>query len=130
VIGALSYYKLELLEFENVRPFSESDGPSEKILAIAAELKENRNPQHVRYKAPPERVSLEPAGTGPFPAVLFNHGSGGADADHTACPLPKQPTPHFLSSMAMRFCTHFAAVMAHLLIKHRSCRTCCVAKRN
>jgi dienelactone hydrolase len=26
----------------------------------------------------------KPAGHGPFPAVLFNHGSGGADADHTA----------------------------------------------
>jgi dienelactone hydrolase len=26
----------------------------------------------------------KPPGTGPFPAVLFNHGSGGADADHTA----------------------------------------------
>src|SRR5689334_1467879 len=26
----------------------------------------------------------KPAGTGPFPAVLFNHGSGGDDADHTA----------------------------------------------
>jgi dienelactone hydrolase len=26
----------------------------------------------------------KPAGIGPFPAVLFNHGSGGADADHTA----------------------------------------------
>lgn len=26
----------------------------------------------------------KPAGAGPFPAVLFNHGSGGADADHTA----------------------------------------------
>jgi carboxymethylenebutenolidase len=25
-----------------------------------------------------------PDGTGPFPAVLFSHGSGGADADHTA----------------------------------------------
>lgn len=25
-----------------------------------------------------------PNGPGPFPAVLFNHGSGGADADHTA----------------------------------------------
>jgi len=25
-----------------------------------------------------------PAGPGPFPAVLFNHGSGGADAEHTA----------------------------------------------
>src|SRR5215467_15621070 len=26
----------------------------------------------------------KPTGPGPFPAVLFNHGSGGADADHTA----------------------------------------------
>jgi dienelactone hydrolase len=26
----------------------------------------------------------KPAGPGPFPAVLFNHGSGGADANHTA----------------------------------------------
>lgn len=26
----------------------------------------------------------KPAGRGPFPAVLFNHGSGGADANHTA----------------------------------------------
>ena len=27
---------------------------------------------------------LKPAGPGPFPAVLFNHGSGAADAQHTA----------------------------------------------
>src|SRR4029077_4945899 len=26
----------------------------------------------------------KPNGPGPFPAVLFNHGSGGVDADHTA----------------------------------------------
>jgi dienelactone hydrolase len=26
----------------------------------------------------------KPNGPGPFPAVLFNHGSGGSDADHTA----------------------------------------------
>src|SRR6267142_3660477 len=26
----------------------------------------------------------KPAGPGPFPAVLFNHGSGGADPAHTA----------------------------------------------
>ncbi len=26
----------------------------------------------------------KPTGPGPFPAVLFNHGSGGADAAHTA----------------------------------------------
>ena len=49
VIGALSYYRLELLEFENVRPFSLSDDPSEEILAIAAKLEEDRNPQHVVY---------------------------------------------------------------------------------
>jgi hypothetical protein len=49
VIGALSYYQLELLEFENVRPFWACDDPSEEILAIAAELEEDRNPQHVRY---------------------------------------------------------------------------------
>jgi len=49
VIGALSYYQLELLEFENVRPFSESDGSSEEIVAMAAELEKNRNPIHVVY---------------------------------------------------------------------------------
>jgi hypothetical protein len=49
VIGALFYYQLELLEFENVRPFSWSDTPSEEILAIAVKLEEERNPQHVVY---------------------------------------------------------------------------------
>ncbi|HJT68797.1 MAG TPA: hypothetical protein VJ731_01285 [Terriglobales bacterium] len=49
VIGALSYYQLELLGFENVRPFSESDGSSEEIMAIAAELELNRNPKHVIF---------------------------------------------------------------------------------
>jgi hypothetical protein len=49
VIGTLSDYQLDLLEFEDVRPFSESDGSSEEILAIAAELEGNRNPHHVRY---------------------------------------------------------------------------------
>lgn len=48
-IGALSYYQLDLLEFENVRPFSQSDDPSEEIMAIAAELETNRNPEHVVY---------------------------------------------------------------------------------
>jgi carboxymethylenebutenolidase len=38
---------------------------------------------------PNEKLRLKaflwkPDGSGPFPAVLFNHGSGGADADHTA----------------------------------------------
>src|SRR3954463_15837958 len=49
VIGVLSHYQLELLEFENVRLLSESDGSSEEIMAIAAELEGNRNPQHVLY---------------------------------------------------------------------------------
>ena len=49
VSGALSHYHLELLEFQEVRPLSESDNPSQDILAIAAELEESRNPKHVRY---------------------------------------------------------------------------------
>lgn len=49
VSGALTDYRLELLEFQEVRPFSASDRPSEEILTIAAELQEARNPQHVRY---------------------------------------------------------------------------------
>jgi carboxymethylenebutenolidase len=44
-------------------------------------------PQTIEF--PSGKLRLEgylwkPAGTGPFPAVLFNHGSGGVDADHTA----------------------------------------------
>lgn len=49
VTSALSYYHLELLEFQDVRPFSSSDNPSEDILSIAAELQEARNQRHVRY---------------------------------------------------------------------------------
>ncbi len=49
VMGALSYYRLELLEFEEVRPLSASDKPSEEILTIAEDLKQSGNPQHVRY---------------------------------------------------------------------------------
>jgi hypothetical protein len=49
VSGALSDYHLELLEFQNVRPFSLSDNSSENIVAIAEELVESRNPNHVRY---------------------------------------------------------------------------------
>lgn len=37
VMGALAYYRLELLEFENVRLLSAYDKPSEEILAIAEE---------------------------------------------------------------------------------------------
>ena len=49
VAGALGYYCLELLEFEDVRPFSRSDGSSEEIVLIAEELERDNNPQHVRY---------------------------------------------------------------------------------
>ena len=49
VSGALSFYCLDLLEFQNVRPFTHSDNPSQEILSIAAELEGNRNPKHVRY---------------------------------------------------------------------------------
>lgn len=49
VIGALSDYRLELLGFEDVRPFSTSDRWSEEILQIAEELELDQNPQHVRY---------------------------------------------------------------------------------
>jgi len=49
VSGALSFYRLDPLEFEDVRPLSESDSPSQEILSIAAELEETRNPKHVRY---------------------------------------------------------------------------------
>ena len=49
VAGALEYYRLELLEFEDVRPFSLSDGSSEEIVLIAEELERDNNPQHVRY---------------------------------------------------------------------------------
>ena len=46
---ALSSYRLDPMEFRDVRPFSESDNPSQEILSIAAELEESRNPKHVRY---------------------------------------------------------------------------------
>ena len=49
VSGALSTYRLDPMEFEDVRPFSESDNSSAEILSIAAELEESRNPRHVRY---------------------------------------------------------------------------------
>ena len=49
VSGPLSSYRLNPLEFENVRPLSASDSPDEEILSIAAELEEDRNLKHVRY---------------------------------------------------------------------------------
>jgi hypothetical protein len=52
VTGAISFYLLDLLEFQDVRPLSQSDRPSQELLSIAAELVElveSRNPKHVRY---------------------------------------------------------------------------------
>jgi hypothetical protein len=49
VTGALWHYRLELLEFQDVRLFFESDNPSEEILMIAEELQRHGNPQPVRY---------------------------------------------------------------------------------
>jgi len=49
VVGALSDYRLDLVEFQDVRPFSRSEEPSEEILLIAAELEEARDFQHVRF---------------------------------------------------------------------------------
>ena len=56
-------------------------------LPALAQVKQSMVPQTVEF--PSGRLRLKaylwkPAGPGPFPAVLFNHGSGGADADHTA----------------------------------------------
>jgi len=45
------------------------------------------SPQVVEFASGKLRLKAylwKPVGVGPFPAVLFNHGSGGADADHTA----------------------------------------------
>ena len=44
----------------------------------------------------------KPSGTGPFPAILFNHGSGGADADHTA----GMPITQAANSLAPFFVAH------------------------
>jgi hypothetical protein len=47
--GALGYYCLELVDLEDVRPLSPSDGASEEIMSIAEELEQGNNPRHVRY---------------------------------------------------------------------------------
>jgi dienelactone hydrolase len=44
----------------------------------------------------------KPDGSGPFPTVLFNHGSGGADADHTA----GLPTTEAAEKLAPLFLKH------------------------
>jgi hypothetical protein len=49
VFGALSHYKLVLLQLENIRPLQEAESVSEEIAALAKELNKLQNPQHVRY---------------------------------------------------------------------------------
>ena len=56
-------------------------------LSALCETKQSVVPQTVEFPSGKVRLKAylwKPAGPGPFPAVLFNHGSGGADADHTA----------------------------------------------
>lgn len=56
-------------------------------LSALGQSTQSMAPQVVEFSSGKLRLRAylwKPAGTGPFPAVLFNHGSGGADADHTA----------------------------------------------
>jgi carboxymethylenebutenolidase len=53
----------------------------------AAAFAQSVAPQIVEFPSGKLRLKAflwKPAGPGPFPAVLFNHGSGGTDANHTA----------------------------------------------
>ena len=56
-------------------------------LSAFSQSMQSMAPQVVEFASGKLRLKAylwKPAGSGPFPAVLFNHGSGGADADHTA----------------------------------------------
>jgi dienelactone hydrolase len=56
-------------------------------LSALGQSMQSMSPQVVEFASGKLRLKAylwKPAGPGPFPAVLFNHGSGGADADHTA----------------------------------------------
>jgi carboxymethylenebutenolidase len=56
-------------------------------LSAVGQSKQSMAPRVVEFPSGKLRLNgylWKPAGPGPFPAVLFNHGSGGADADHTA----------------------------------------------
>ncbi len=55
--------------------------------AVAGDSAQSIAPQTVEIPSGNLRLKAflwMPAGRGPFPAVLFNHGSGGADSQHTA----------------------------------------------
>lgn len=49
ISGALGFYRLELIEFENIRPFVFDEGATLEIETIALDLAANRNPQHVIF---------------------------------------------------------------------------------
>jgi hypothetical protein len=74
----------------------------------------------------------KPNGPGPFPTVLFNHGSGGADADHTAG-LPITEAAEKLAPVFLKHATHFciysAADKGFRETKGRSCKTSCGKKK-
>lgn len=56
-------------------------------LSALGEVKQLLVPRTVEFASGKLQLKAyfwKPAGQGPFPAVLFNHGSGGADPDHTA----------------------------------------------
>src|SRR5262252_4418381 len=92
-------------------------------------------PQTVEFPSGTLRLKAylwKPAGTGPFPAVLFNHGSGGEDADHTAgMPITQSACilAPFSLSTDMRSCTPFAGGMVHPPAKHHSWRMCCIKRK-
>ena len=48
VIAAMNHYFLDILQIENVIPFSQLDA-SEELAIIARELQTSKNPKHVRF---------------------------------------------------------------------------------
>ena len=75
----------------------------------------------------------KPNGLGPFPTVLFNHGSGGADADHTAglvmTEAAEKLAPLFLKHGYAHFSIYSAAVGVFQQIKAGSYKTSCSRKK-
>ena len=74
----------------------------------------------------------KPAGPGPFPAVLFCHGSGGTDADHTAgIPITEAAeklAPPFLKQ-GYAFLYLFRRGQGLSADQGHSCKTSCSAKK-
>jgi hypothetical protein len=104
-------------------------------LSAVGQSMQSMAPQAVEFPGGNLRLTAylwKSPGTGPSPAVLFNQGSGGADADHTAG-MPITQAANVLAPFSVEcgtcFCIPFVVVMAHLPAKHHSCRTCYVANR-